>query len=142
MTENDRLVVVGVDGTGSSTILLRWARDLALQLGARLHVVLAWRPPDLSSLVPFRVEVSLVETAERRLAELVKECSVGVTATSSVMEGAPSRVLLDSAKDADYLVIGRADGVDPSPSMSVASYCAMRSPCPVIIVPVRQDDAA
>ena len=142
MTANDRLVVVGVDGTSSSAALLRWARDLALQVDARLHVVLAWRPPDLASLVPFRVEVSLVETAERRLAQLVEQCAGRVEATSSVMEGSPSRVLLESAKDADYLVIGRADGVDPSPSVSVASYCAMRSPCPVIIVPVRQQDAA
>lgn len=133
---SDHNIVVGVDGSESSAALLQWARDFALQAGARLKVVLAWRPPDLASLVSFRVERSLVETAERRLIELVQQNTRGVDAEAVVMEGSPSRALLESAKDADYLVIGRPDGVDPGPPVSVAAYCVTHSSCPVIVVPV------
>lgn len=138
MSTSDRIIVVGVDGTATSAALLSWARDFALRVDGRLRVVLAWQPPDLASLVPFRVEVSLVDAAERRLDELVASNAKGVVAESAVLEGSPSRVLLLASKDADYLVIGRPDGVEPHPARSVAAHCAASSPCPVIIVPVSE----
>ncbi|HWB68688.1 MAG TPA: universal stress protein [Solirubrobacterales bacterium] len=138
MNTSDRIIVVGVDGSASSEALLRWARDFALRVGGRLRVVLAWQPPDLASLVPFRVEMSLAKAAERRLAELVDSNASGVGAESSVVEGSPGRALLLAAKDADYLVIGRPEGVEPNRARSTASQCAASSPCPVIIVPISE----
>lgn len=135
---SERLVVVGVDGTAASDALLRWAREFGIEIGARLRVVLAWQPPALATLVPFRVERALVDAAEHRLSELVAHNAKGVAAESTVVEGSPARVLLEAAKDADYLVIGRPEGTDPRPGMTIAARCAAFSPCPVIVVPVRE----
>lgn len=131
-----RTIVVGVDGTSSSAALLAWAREFARAVDGRILAILAWQPPDLASLVPFRVEASLVEVAERRLAELVELNARGVEVQAAVEEGSPSRVLLRAARDADYLVIGRRTAVDPNPGTSIATRCAAGCPCPMVIVPI------
>src|SRR5581483_9162361 len=136
MAENGFTIVVGVDRAASSTALLRWARDFALCRHGRIRAILAWQPPEFANLIPFRVEVSMVRSAEERLAKLVAANTLGVPVESAVLEGSPAPVLLRAAADADLLVIGRQVDREPRAGTSVAARCAAECPCPLVIVPV------
>jgi nucleotide-binding universal stress UspA family protein len=128
-------IVVGVDGTKSSADLLQWASDLARRLDGKIIAVHAWQPPDLANLVPFRVERDLVNTAEQRLADLVSENAKDVPTESHVVQGSPSRALLQAAADADLLVVGLASGRGSRPPGLLGSRLAMSARCPLVVVP-------
>jgi nucleotide-binding universal stress UspA family protein len=54
-----------------------------------------------------------------------------------VIEGHPARVLLDTAKDAQMLVVGsRGHGTFAGIMLgSVSQHCVQHAPCPVVVVP-------
>jgi nucleotide-binding universal stress UspA family protein len=107
------VIVVGVDGSENSIEALRWAANQAAMSGGELRAVFVWEfpymdvvPPTLGTTLP---PYSEMEAAARvRLDETVNRAQLAhaVAVERVVVEGAPSRVLLDEAKDADMLVIG------------------------------------
>jgi nucleotide-binding universal stress UspA family protein len=60
----------------------------------------------------------------------------GVTVRTEITEGLAARVLLDHAREADMLVLGRTShGPDPyRGSGPVIRVCLRAAPCPVVII--------
>jgi nucleotide-binding universal stress UspA family protein len=155
MNESMARIVVGVDGSAGAEKALHWACAEARLRGATLHVVHAWTVPlieaipDASMLGVPRPGPSDEEVYEhlRRAAEdvldscvrrgLADEDCAEVTLTQELLEGRPSRVLLESAGDADLLVVGSRGlgGFQGLLLGSVCAQCVHHAPCPVVIVP-------
>lgn len=143
-------IVVGVDGSPGGNAALRFALEEARLRGAVLHAIHAWVMPLYEGVPgPFvvglppgpaleEVREELERTAsavlDRALAEAVP--AGGVEVRREVVEGAPARVLLDAARDAELLVVGsRGRGGFVGLLLgSVGAHCARHSPCPVAIV--------
>lgn len=139
-------IVVGIDGSANAQRALEWAADEARLRGVPLRTVLAWDVP----VVPFSsVAMATVDTArlaglaaeaEQHLDDALAEAAgilTGLEVKRLVAEGAPAKILLDAASDADLLVVGtRGHGGLASLVLgSVSRQCAHHSPCPVVIVP-------
>jgi nucleotide-binding universal stress UspA family protein len=144
-------IVVGVDGSAASRAALRRAADLAQDLGAELDVVQAWQyPPALHDwdavpsnygYLPMAPPVERVEQDARddlaaTVADVLGSDPV-VTVTQRVVEGHPARVVMEAAKGATFLVVGRRGhgGLAGLLLGSVARACSEHAACPVVIVP-------
>jgi nucleotide-binding universal stress UspA family protein len=146
-------VVVGVDGSDLSRAALAAGIEEAARLGAEVAVVTTFERADywtdLSSVVvPSLDEVRT--TLSRGAQEMVegvltdrrgRDPEPAPTVRVTVTEGPPADVLVRAAEDADLLVIGsRGHGQLRGLLLgSVALACAMRGPCPVLVVHPRSD---
>ncbi|HLI53683.1 MAG TPA: universal stress protein [Acidimicrobiales bacterium] len=138
----ERLVVVGVDGSESSSAALRWAADEARLRGATLKVVEAWHIPSVGYgayvAIPEGFEDWAKEAAaslEEQLAEVLGD-EPGVTVVREVVEGPAAKVILDAAEGAELLVVGSRGrgGFSGLLLGSVSAHVAHHAPCPVTIV--------
>ena len=135
-------IVVGVDGSESSNKALRWALGEARLRNVEVEVVHTWSltpmvdPMGFASYVP----VEEIETAAKIVVENVMksvEEFVGKTKVSTkITRGPAAATLLEAAKDAELLVVGRRGhgGVMGLLLGSVAEQVAHHAPCPVVIV--------
>lgn len=138
----DRRIVVGVDGSSTSTAALRWALTDAVRRHAAVDAVACWQwPASAGGFMPYTDLDLSVPTAEA--AEIAVAAAVAATADADtlsvkthVVEGYPARVLTEWAVGADLLVVGsRGHGALASVLLgSVGLHCASHSPCPVLIV--------
>lgn len=139
-------IVVGVDGSDGATAALRWARNLAAQLGAELEVVNGWQlsssgvdtasPPDLDQRRA-QVERGAREIVDQALSAAGAVGPDGVLVLQTVAEGSPESVLLERARDADLLVVGseRPGGSAGVVLGSVSRQVVDRATVPVTVVP-------
>jgi nucleotide-binding universal stress UspA family protein len=133
-------IVVGVDSSRGSSAALEWALEQARRFGAVLHVVTAWElPTAIGAPVPLPTDFAPAALAHAAAEEVVRAAladASDVTVEISVMEGHPRTVLLEAAKQAQLLVVGRR-GRSSWPGLtlgSVSEACARNAPCPVVIV--------
>lgn len=142
-------VAVGIDGSSSSWRALGAAADVALQHGARLHLVTAWtRAPEESWRLAFPPPPSngaraLAETAVEaargvaaRASRWVAEHRPGLEVTEVVREGPPAAVLAEQSLGAGLLVVG-SRGLGPAGSLvlgSVSHGVVHVASCPVQVV--------
>jgi nucleotide-binding universal stress UspA family protein len=139
-------IVVGVDGSESSKDALRWAAHQAELTGASLEAVITWEisSSSVGFAVPIPSDYDPAANAKQVLGATVLDAlgesgELGVVAR--VVEGPPARSLLDVAKRADLLVLGRR-GHGPFVGVllgSVSEYCAAHATCPVVVIR-HQDD--
>jgi nucleotide-binding universal stress UspA family protein len=109
-----RRLIVGVDGSPGSAAALRWAVADAAARGAIVEVVHAWEPPVLygpaagASEVPYDVQ-AVLDAGEKLADDMVAEAAgtSGVRTESRVVADSPAGGLLDAAKGADIIVVGR-----------------------------------
>jgi nucleotide-binding universal stress UspA family protein len=132
------LIVVGVDGSGSSLDALVWAVRQARLTGARLRLVTAWQLPrpfgyDLG-YEGWRPDKDAVHVQEQALAS-PGDALADVTIESRIVEGEPARVLVDEAEDADLLVVGSRGHRELMGMLlgSVSEFCAAHASCPVVV---------
>jgi nucleotide-binding universal stress UspA family protein len=138
-----RRIVVGVDGSAESVAALRWACREASLRAANVHAVLALESAChqvASYAVPAPRQTSgswgaAREVLRRSVSEAVS-LYPGVTVRTEITEGLAARVLLDHAREADMLVLGRTDhGPDPYHGAGpVIRACLRAAPCPVVII--------
>ncbi|MDP1806514.1 MAG: universal stress protein [Acidimicrobiales bacterium] len=135
------VVVVGVDGSQEAQLALTWAAEEAKLRGARLRVVHVWsylaQPGE--SFDPTYGDDDARRLLEESVAGLRDEVDVELAPVCDL----PARGLLDSAHDADLLVVG-ARGMGGFRGLllgSVSQQVAQHSPCPVVIVPQREDSS-
>ena len=133
-------IVVGVDSSSGSSAALGWAIEQARRTGAVLHAVTAWElPTAIGAPVPLPTDFAPAALAHAAAEEEVRAAladASDVPVEITVVEGHPRAVLLDAAKDADLLVVGRR-GRSTWPGLtlgSVSEACARHAPCPVVIV--------
>ncbi len=127
------VVVVGVDGSPGAQKALRWAAREARLRQARLRVVMAWsylKQPD-GAFDPDYGE----DDARRQADAALGADGEGIEVEAVPVCDLPARALLQSAADADLVVVG-ARGVGGFKGLllgSVSQQVAQRAPCPVVI---------
>lgn len=132
--------IVGVDGSDEAVDALRWAVHHASTRGARVDAVSAYHVPAILAVLTakrgFGVdELGLAATAGHDLDLAIEGVGGGVT--PQVVEGQAAHVLVESAADADLLVVGQRGSGDLRSHRlgSVSRYCATHSTAPVVVVP-------
>lgn len=159
-------IVVGVDGSAGSDAALRWAVAEARLRGSSLRVVHAYRAPSASLMeaglgapvgtiavppvLPEEGEqirqaadehaLAVIDGAVRRVGDGVEELEIERVAA----EGPPTQSLIESARDAELLVLGsRGRGGFLGLLLgSVSQQCAQHPPCPLVILPPPDEAAA
>lgn len=138
-----RPVVAGTDGSDGAQRAVAWAAAEALHRGSALRLVTALRPPGEgaadrpSAGRPGRAE--LLAAARGRLDAAVAAARGGapdLEVTGDLIVGDPVEVLVESAPDAQLLVVGKrgSGGFTGLQLGSVAAATAALATCPVVVV--------
>jgi len=140
-------IVVGTDGSSIADAALDWAYDEAARWGAELTVVHAWSYPYAYGGARVSIEEP-PEVVKLDAAKLLESASVAlrerkggdVAIHPRLAAGAPARMLMEEAKDADLLVVGsRGHGGFLSLLLgSTAHQVAQHASCPVVVVRDRE----
>ena len=102
-------IVVGVDGSETGDVALRWAARLAQCLDCSVHAMLVWQDVAAGTGEVVMPPVDWQALGERTLEDSLtkvfgSERPAGLT--TSVVEGHPSHTLVEASRDATMLVIG------------------------------------
>jgi nucleotide-binding universal stress UspA family protein len=137
----DRIVVVGVDGSAGSAVALRWALDHADQLGAVEPVMTFVNGPLEHGLPeaadpegpgdPYRVD------AVERLHNFLEANAPALVGAGVVIEQRTGPGLVKAARSAELLVVGTRGSsgrLDLSVG-SVGAYCVRHATVPVALIP-------
>ena len=134
------VILVGVDGSDSSRHAARRAADLAVRLGAELHVLTAADRATVEEFPdrPGASQMTSGELAEAIAAEVAEELRADIpSVVSAPLQGKPAVALVDEAVrlEASLIVVGnrRVQGVGRLLG-SVAASVAAHAPCDVYIV--------
>ncbi|MCZ2849746.1 universal stress protein [Modestobacter sp. VKM Ac-2978] len=131
-------IVVGVDGSPSSTQALRWALSQAALTSGEVHAVSVWHLPTTAG---WETVLDAVDWAGN--ARLALDTAMAAAAADGasqvhrhVVEGHPARALVEAAADADLLVVGnRGRGAFSGMLLgSVGLHVLAHAPCPVVVV--------
>jgi nucleotide-binding universal stress UspA family protein len=133
-------IVVGVDGSSSSSAALDWAARQAEFTGAHVDVVIAWEWPTVyGSPYAFPTNYDPIADAKRVLDQVIAPAAAAhpkVEFRPSVTEGHPAAVLILASKCADLLVVG-SRGYGEFAGMllgSVSEHCVANAHCPVVVI--------
>lgn len=134
-------VVVGFDGSDSSTKAARWAADEARTRGRGLALVHAILPPVTTGGlgVGLPPSLDLIEQLERQAKDQLDAVAAtfeGLDVTTHIAVGAPSAAMLEASETADLLVIGSRGrgGFTGLLLGSVGAQVAAHSACPVVVL--------
>lgn len=132
------VVVVGYDETASAQRALRWAAGEAAHAGGTVRVVVAWEPEDGGGWAQAlgRSGPRWSAGAAQRAAAVVRVEHPGVDVVELPVAGDAARALLDTAKDADLLVVGTRGhvGVVGAVLGSVSRRCLREARVPVVLL--------
>ncbi len=133
----DRPVLVGVDGSETSTEALRWAARAALLRGAPLHVVHAWQVPSMA--VPTERAVGTVKGGAQAVldAALADPALAGLEVEGHLPCLGPVNAVLEHAGAASLIVVGsRGLGRFGRAVLgSTSRQLAHHAPCPLVVIP-------
>lgn len=139
--------IVGIDGSAPSVDALRWAARHAASRGAELTALGAFTVPAVMALYVAKRGMGVDEIGIRAttaheidvaLDQVADEVEPGqVMVQPVVVEGEASHALVDAARDADLLVVGRSGsgGLRDHLFGSVSRYCTTHASKPVVVVP-------
>ena len=136
-------IVVGHDGSGAATAALRWALQLASELGAPVTILRAWqivtapRPDNWA----FGYASSTDEFADAVCTELISDTQSelarfpDVSVTHRVYHANPAKSLIIASQDARMLVVGSRGlgGFRELVLGSVSDQCVRYAHCPVLV---------
>jgi nucleotide-binding universal stress UspA family protein len=132
-------VVVGVDGSDSSVLALRWAAYYAAVLGAQLEAVGAWEYPATFGWAAIAPDWNPAEDVRKVLSDSAHAAfgdQVPAGIQFHIREGGAAKVLLEECQGATMLVVGsRGHGGFAGLLLgSVSANVAEHAQCPVLIV--------
>jgi len=137
-------IVVGVDGSPSSRMALRWALRQANFTGGTVDAILAWQIPMVLQsygMAPVYVEQDggFEDDARKTLEAVISEEVAPADSQrvrSLVIHGNPAQVLLDAAVGADLLVVGSRGHGEFAEALlgSVSQNCVHHASGPVLIM--------
>ncbi len=133
-------IVVGIEGTAAGRAALEWALREGLVRGQPVTVVHAWGQP-VGHEVKRMSDVEAQRASVCMLVAAVAEAERAVGGKPEVVErsrhGAAARVLVEEAREAGLLVVGRGHrtGVVDVVGQSVSAECVRHATCPVVVVP-------
>jgi nucleotide-binding universal stress UspA family protein len=132
-------IVVGVDGSESSVLALRWAAHYGALVSARLEVVMAWEYPPSFGWATIAPDWRPGDDAKKVLEESARSAfgdqwPAGIEFRTG--EGGAAKVLLEACDGATMLVVGsRGHGGFTGLLLgSVSANVAEHAPCPVLII--------
>lgn len=131
-------IVVGVDGSPSSTDALRWAFSEAERTGGTVVAVTCWIwPARFNWAVP--TPVTMAEDAEaivRDAVEPLKTAHPDVLVETKVIPNHPSPALVAESERARMVVVGSRGHGEFVGSLlgSVSEYCVSQAHCPVVVM--------
>lgn len=139
-----RSVLAGVDGSERSFAAADWAAREALRRAVPLRLVHA-SPQLPGDRVPARARDTLHRLGEMTLQRVVTDLGArhpDLRAYCEQTAEPPATALLAAAQDAGLLVVGArgSGGFDGLAVGSVARRVAAAAPCPVVVVPRRQNE--
>jgi nucleotide-binding universal stress UspA family protein len=140
MTNSEKRIVVGVDGSAESAAALEWAVDEARRRGATVEVVHSWHLPTYDATLPITLEPGPFEEGARltldRALDDVTPADGAPKIESRLLCGPAGPELVDAAKGADLLVVGsRGHGGFVGMLLgSVSQYVLHHAPCPVVVI--------
>jgi nucleotide-binding universal stress UspA family protein len=139
-SDDRRPVLVGVDGSPSSLVALRWAAAEARLADVDLRVVCAWEPSQAGSAGDETAsDTTARRAAEDRLNRAVADVLGGspqVRVHTDLVRGPAAVALAEAANSARLLVVGaRGDGEFPGPLFgSTSDQCVLHAPGPVAVI--------
>lgn len=133
------VVTVGFDQSEPSKGAVRWAAAEALRRGARLRVLTVWDTGILAAnATPYEPDwrEEAIQNQWTAAEGLVKELSPDVLAFAVTAEGHPGRVLVETSRDSELLVVGSAGhiGAVGILARSVSRHVLLHAQCPVVVV--------
>jgi len=139
-------IVVGVDSSATSLKALRWALAEAKLRGSDVELVHAFPRPELVGMmmvVTLPSDDELREASALVISEALEAVggADGVEVSMHVGAGGPASVLVETAKDAEMLVIG-SRGLGGFRGMllgSVTQQVIAHAPCPVVVLTPDQE---
>jgi len=133
-------VVVGVDGSEESWEALRFALTVARRLGSPVRSVTSWEWPtalnrDEPPFDHWSPDGDAKATAARALDVAADLVGDDVQVTSETVEGPAAEVLIETGRDAAFLVLGNRGlgGFRGLLIGSVSQECAQHATCPVVV---------
>src|SRR3954452_16401882 len=143
---NEKVVVVGVDGSEASLAAVDWAVAEARQTGMRLHIVCAYALASFPAASLDGGYAAMDDTAIQQGAQAVIDEAVArvgdadVVVTSALETGDPAGVLVDLSREAALIVVGTRGGGGFTGRLlgTVPSALPAHAYCPVVFVPVRE----
>jgi nucleotide-binding universal stress UspA family protein len=142
--DEQKVIVVGVDGSEASQHALDWALDEALIRGCAVRAVRVWNFEPLSDWVPTTLD-EVRTSAVEALAESVRTAVAGRAGVPPVeqvtTEGDAAVELVRAAHDAALLVVAghRGERLRKVVLGSVSAACVRRSHVPVVVLPPKLD---
>jgi nucleotide-binding universal stress UspA family protein len=138
-------ILVAIDFSENSYRSLDAAVNMAKKLGASVTVLNVVYPPsfEVSSELPLPWDETVVsdwkkinEQALIKLAKKTQEHNSGLEISYLMREGQPASVIVEVAKDYDFIFIGKRGRALPDVLMgSISDRVAHMSNCPIVIVP-------
>lgn len=142
MTNRERLpIVVGIDGHDTGWRALDWALQEAQTRGCAVRAVHAWsfdaRQDYFTETSPRQLHQESLAIVRRGVEQATSGMKEIPPITQSSVEGDPTRVLPELARDAAMLVVGRHRGglVRQTLLGSVSAACVRHATCPVVVIP-------
>lgn len=137
-------IIVGVDGSEGSRQALNWAISEAKLRGCAIEVVHVWNfipPMDPIGgfiLIPDKDLQQSAQLVVTNMLNSVSETASSIEISTHVERGSASQILMDRAKTAELLVVGRRGhgGFIGLLIGSTAAQVSHHAQCPVVIVPV------
>jgi len=145
MSDKQRKIVVGVEGSGGARAALKWAIQEAKFRHATVVVVTSYSPsyvpvsPDFTyfPVDNFNVEEEVERMQKNLTQEVIAEaCGEDVPIIYVRKKGSPADTLMEIAEDADMLVVGSRGrgGFRGLLLGSVSQQIAHHGCCPIVIV--------
>jgi nucleotide-binding universal stress UspA family protein len=139
--DDERRIVVGVDGSASSKAALAWAVKQADLTGAVVEAVMAWQFPVAYGgyMMPLPDADDWAKIAAEVVAKAVAEVTSPeerIKIRARVAEGNAAQVLLDASDGAELLVVGSRGhgGFTEALLGSVGQHCVQHANCPVVVI--------
>ncbi len=140
--DNDKFMVVGVDGSPEAKSALNWA-DAGVSRYGPIQPVIAWGYPWwVVTPTPRTIPVESMDSewgaeASRVAEEALEEIEPSHRRETLVLHGTPGPALVDAGRDASLLVVGtrRRSRIANSLLGSVSFHCVNHATVPVAVVP-------
>jgi nucleotide-binding universal stress UspA family protein len=133
-------IVVGIDGSPASRRALRWAVREAASCRGLVKAITVWHPT-ANTIDESALEAQTAGIVKAEVAAVQAEEDSMVPVSAEVIRGKPAEVLTTAAYEANLLVIG-SHGANRAWHQligSTAEECIRLAQCPVVVIPVPQD---
>ena len=141
-TQAARRIVVGTDGSEHSLSAIRWALHEAALRNVPVDVIHAWHftpmvdPMGIAVIPPTAEMQAAAKVMLDNVMKKVERERGSVQVNEIVAQGSPATMLMQAAKDAEMVVVGRRGhgGFVGLLLGSVATQVVHHAPCPVVVV--------